>query len=272
MTDQGYRTFLTTILITLLLVSSRTSATEKKIDFQRDIAPILQSRCLSCHQDRIRQGGLALHSKVEIDKGGESGEIIDPGDPDASSLMDLITPYEGTAEMPRDAAPLTEVEVQLFRDWIKQGASWPENFVLEPPMRWSLKPLQRPPVPEIVKPVADFPIRNPIDAFIAARHQSADVEPAPQASRRTLIRRLYLDLTGLLPSPSDVSAYVADKDPAAYEKLVDKLLASPHFGERWGRFWLDLARYADSDGYLGDSIRPHAWVYREWVIQAVNDD
>ncbi len=272
MTDQGYRTFLTTILITLLLLSSRTFATEKKIDFQRDIAPILQSRCLSCHQDRIRQGGLALHSDLEMHKGGESGEIIDPGDPDASYLMDLITPHEGTAEMPRDAAPLTVEEVQLFRDWIKQGASWPENFVLEPPVLWSLKPLQRPPVPEIAQPSSEFPIRNPIDAFIAARHQSAGVKPAPQASRRTLIRRLYLDLTGLLPSPADVSAFVSDKDPAAYEKLVDKLLASPHFGERWGRFWLDLARYADSDGYLGDSIRPHAWVYREWVIQAVNDD
>lgn len=272
MTDQGYRTFLTTILLTLLLISSRTSAADKKIDFQRDIAPILQKRCLGCHQDRIRQGGLALHSALEMHKGGESGEIIDPGDPDASYLMDLITPHDGAAEMPQEAAPLTEDEVQVFRLWIKQGAPWPDNLVLEPPLLWSLNPLQRPSIPQVSQPSSEFPIRNPIDAFIAARHQSAGVNPAPQASRRTLIRRLYLDLTGLLPTPEEVAAFVKDKDPAAYEKLVDKLLASPHFGERWGRFWLDLARYADSDGYLGDSIRPHAWVYREWVIQAINDD
>lgn len=272
MTDQGYRILLTTILIPLLLVSSRISAAENKIDFQRDIAPVLQSRCLGCHQDRIRQGGLALHSSMELKKGGESGEIIDPGDPDASYLMDLITPHKGTAEMPQEAAPLTEDEVQAFRLWIKQGAHWPENVVLEPSVLWSLKTLKRPPVPNITQASPGFPIRNPIDAFVAARHQSAGVQPAPQASRRTLIRRLYLDLTGLLPTPEEVAVFINDEDPAAYEKLVDKLLASPHFGERWGRFWLDLARYADSDGYLGDSIRPHAWVYREWVIQAINDD
>lgn len=272
MTDQGYRTFLTTILITLLLISSRTSAADKKIDFQRDIAPILQKHCLGCHQDRVRQGGLALHSAVETYKGGESGEIIDPGNPDSSYLMDLITPHDGAAEMPQDAAPLTEDEVQAFRLWIKQGAHWPDHLELEPPVLWSLKSLQRPQVPAIAQPSSEFPIRNPIDAFIAARHQSAKVQPAPQASKRTLIRRLYLDLTGLLPTPEEVAVFVADEDPAAYEKLVDKLLASPHFGERWGRFWLDLARYADSDGYLGDSIRPHAWVYREWVIQAINED
>ncbi|WP_417390416.1 PSD1 and planctomycete cytochrome C domain-containing protein [Gimesia sp.] len=260
------------VLMTLLLFSSRAIAAEKTVDFERDIAPILKNRCLGCHQDRVRQGGLALHSAVEVRKGGESGEIIDPGDPDSSYLIDLITAYDGVAEMPQEAAPLTTDEVQAFRSWIKQGAHWPENLVLQPPVLWSLRTLTQPPVPTVTQTSADFPIRNPIDAFVAARHQLAGVQPAPPASKRTLIRRLYLDLTGLLPTPEEVAEFIADEDPRAYEKLVDILLASPHFGERWGRFWLDLARYADSDGYLGDSMRPHAWVYQEWVIQAINDD
>ncbi|HBL46559.1 PSD1 and planctomycete cytochrome C domain-containing protein [Gimesia sp.] len=272
MNDQGYRSRLIPVLMPLLLFSSPAIAAEKTVDFERDIAPILKSRCLSCHQDRVRQGGLALHSAVGVRKGGESGEIIDLGDPDASYLIDLITAYDGVAEMPQEAAPLTTDEVETFRSWIKQGAHWPENLVLEPPVLWSLRTLTQPPVPTVTQTSAKFPIRNPIDAFVAARHQLAGVQPAPPASKRTLIRRLFLDLTGLLPTPEEVAGFIADEDPRAYEILVDKLLASPHFGERWGRYWLDLARYADSDGYLGDSIRPHAWVYREWVIQAINDD
>ena len=114
--------------------------------------------------------------------------------------------------------------------------------------------------------------RNPIDAFVAARHQDANLKAAPQADRRSLIRRLFLDIIGLPPPTDVVNAFVANDKPEAYEQLVDDLLKSPHYGERWGRYWLDLARYADSEGYLGDALRPHAWVYREWVIEAINRD
>ena len=117
-----------------------------------------------------------------------------------------------------------------------------------------------------------FPVRNPIDAFIAARLETAGLLPAPQAQRQTLVRRLHFDITGLPPSPEVVRAFLTDPGPDAYERLVDRLLASPHFGERWGRYWLDLVRYADSEGYLGDALRPHAWVFREWVIHAINSD
>tara|TARA_R110002111_G_scaffold262875_1_gene342552 strand:+ start:123138 stop:125573 length:2436 start_codon:yes stop_codon:yes gene_type:complete len=272
MIDQKFRTALTATLIYLLLLSGANTFSAEPVDFRRDVAPILHRHCLSCHNDRIRRGGLSLHSAQAAVNGGESGPSIDPGDPTASYLLDLITPSDGSAEMPRDAPPLSENEIAIIRDWIKVGATWPAEFEIDPPVLWSLQPLQRPSVPQDIATTEQFPIRNPIDAFVAARHQSSGVKPAPQADRRTLIRRLYFDLVGLPPAPDVVEAFVSDEDPRAYERLVDDLLASPHFGERWGRYWLDLARYADSDGYLGDSLRQHAWVYREWVIDAINND
>ncbi|MFH1299518.1 MAG: PSD1 and planctomycete cytochrome C domain-containing protein [Planctomycetota bacterium] len=272
MIDLKYRIALTATLMYLLLASGGKSFSAEPVDFQRDVAPILHRHCLSCHNDRIRRGGLSLHSAQAADKGGESGSSIDPGDPSASYLLDLITPTDGTAEMPRDAPPLSENEIATIRRWIKAGASWPADFEIQPPVLWSLQPLQRPSVPQDIATAEQFPIRNPIDAFVAARHKLSGVKPAPQADRRTLIRRLYFDLVGLPPTPEVVEAFVSDEDPRAYERLVDDLLASPHFGERWGRYWLDLARYADSDGYLGDSMRQHVWVYREWVIDAINND
>ncbi len=272
MIDQKYRTVFAAALIFTLMASGGKSFSAEPVDFRRDVAPILHRHCLSCHNDRIRRGGLSLHSAQAANKGGESGPSIDPGDPTASYLLDLITPTEGTAEMPRDAPPLSEKEIDVIRDWIQSGASWPADFEIQPPVLWSLQPLQRPSVPQDIASTEQFPIRNSIDAFVAARHKSTGVKPAPQAERRTLIRRLYFDLVGLPPAPDVVEVFVSDEDPRAYERLVDDLLASPHFGERWGRYWLDLARYADSDGYLGDSLRQHAWVYREWVIDAINND
>ncbi|QDV51196.1 PSD1 and planctomycete cytochrome C domain-containing protein [Gimesia fumaroli] len=272
MSNQKLRTTFLTAIYSLLILAGQTSFGANEVDFRENVAPILQRHCLSCHNDRVRRGGLSLHSAQATSKGGESGPSIDPSDPDASYLIDLITPTEGTAEMPRDEPPLSEKEVATIRNWIKAGAVWPADFEIQPPVLWSLKPLHRPTVPSDFETNPEFPIRNPIDAFVAARHKLNGLEPAPEASRRTLIRRLYLDLTGLLPTPEAVESFVSDEDPHAYEQLVDELLASPHFGERWGRYWLDLARYADSDGYLGDSMRRHAWVYREWVIDAINQD
>ncbi|MFI4849803.1 MAG: PSD1 and planctomycete cytochrome C domain-containing protein [Gimesia chilikensis] len=272
MTDSRIRTTLIILLSGLCLMAGNQFCAAEPVDFRRDVAPILEQHCLVCHNRRVRQGELSLHSLEATLHGGESGEIVDPGDPDASYLLDLITPSNGVAEMPREAPPLSEQEQSILRRWIKEGAVWPEKLELEAPLLWSLAPLTQPAVPVDVQSTDQFPLRNPIDAFIASRLQAAGVQPAPPADRRTLIRRLYLDLVGLLPPPDEVEAFVAETDPQSYEKLVDKLLASPHFGERWGRYWLDMARYADSSGYLGDGMRPHVWVYREWVIDAINQD
>ncbi len=266
------RTIHNLAMLACLLVFNTFGFGAEPVDFQRDVAPILKRECLSCHNDRDHRGGLSLQSADSAKKGGESGEVIVPGDVDSSYLLDLLIPTDGVAEMPKGEPPLKTAEVATLRRWIKEGAAWPKGVVLNPPVLWSLKPLIRPAVPKNVAQANSFPIRNPIDQFVAQKHREAELTPAPQADRRTLIRRLYLDITGLPPSPKAVETFVADPNPKAYERLVDELLNSPHFGERWGRYWLDLARYADSEGYLGDSLRPHAWVYRQWVIDAVNQD
>ena len=282
----------TILALTFTLMLARVAGADDtsrkaRVEFVRDVAPILERRCLACHNERDRRGGLSLHSKQAAFKGGESGLVIARGDLKASYLLDLVTPSDGVAEMPKDEQPLKPVELETLRRWIAGGADWPEEAVLVPPTLWSLKPLTRPQVPSDRPRSDSFPIRNPVDAFVAARLQAAGLAPAPQADRRTLIRRLYLDITGLPPSPEEVEAFMraADEEVAAvarrrdaapnhgdYERLVDELLKSPHYGERWGRYWLDLARYADSEGYLGDALRPHAWVFRGWVINAINRD
>lgn len=259
-------------LTCVLIVWSSTSFCAERVDFRRDVAPILERHCLSCHNDRDRRGGLSLQSGASAAKGGESGRVVVPGEPESSYLLDVVIPSDGAAEMPKDESPLEADEVDTIRRWIAGGAVWPDELVLKPPVLWSVKPLVRPEVPTDVTATAAFPIRNPIDAFAAARHREAGLEAAPQADRHTLLRRLHLDITGLPPSPTAVESFVADSNPKTYERLVDELLKSPHYGERWGRYWLDLARYADSEGYLGDALRPHAWVYREWVIDAINRD
>ena len=267
-----YGTILVISMLGALAPTLNNASRAESIDFQRDVAPILERRCLSCHNDRDRRGGLSLQSSESIGKGGDSGEVVVPGEPESSYLLELVIPSDGKAEMPKGESPLEEAEVAVIRRWIKAGAEWPTDVMLEPPTLWSLTPLRRPEVPTAADTTTEFPIGNPIDAFVAARHREANLEPAPAANRRTLIRRLYLDNVGLPPPPAAVESFVADRDPKAYERLVDELLKSPHYGERWGRYWLDLARYADSEGYLGDSLRPHAWVYREWVIDAFNRD
>ena len=262
----------TGVLLTAGVTDTAGSEQTTGSDFVRDVAPILQRHCLRCHNARDQRGELSLHSKQAAFRGGSSGHIIAPGNPDASSLLDLVTPTGGAAEMPKGEPPLKPAEINTLRRWIASGADWPAGTVLKPHTLWSLRPLSRPQLPETGTPSDTFPVRNPIDVFVTAGLQAAKIDPAPQADRRTLIRRLYLDITGLPPSPDAVNLFVTDDNPKAYEQLVDKLLMSPHYGERWGRYWLDLARYADSEGYLGDALRPHAWVFREWVIHAINRD
>lgn len=244
--------------------------------FTDRIAPLLGRRCLSCHSDAERRGGLSLETREGLLRGGESGPAIEPGDPAASYLLDLITPDAGQAAMPKDADPLTDDERADVRRWIEQGAAWPEGLRIEPPVVrdtawWSLEPLAAPPLP-VLPPAEAAWVRNPIDAFIAAGHTARGLRPAPEADRRTLLRRLTFDLTGLPPAPEELAAFEADPSPTAYEDRVERLLASTDYAERWARHWLDVVHYGETHGYDKDKPRPHAWPYRDYVIRAFAAD
>ena len=237
--------------------------------FQDRIAPIFQRRCLSCHNDRQREGNFSLQSA----RAALADGYIEPGEPASSHLMELITPENGKAAMPKDADPLSADEVRLIRDWIQAGAKWPEDLRLEEAQVtdfdwWSFQSVRRPAVPAI----NDRWVRTPIDAFILERLRDKGLAHSAEADRRTLIRRLSFDLTGLPPTPEQTQAFVDDPDARAYEKLVDRLLDSSHYGERWARHWLDVVKYADTCGYDKDKLRPNAWPYRDYVIRSFNED
>jgi hypothetical protein len=233
----------------------------------------LRKHCFSCHGEEVQEGGLRLDQKKLALAGGDSGPEIIPGKSADSRLARVIAGTdEDFGRMPPvgKGEPLAPDEIARVRAWIDQGAKWPdESELLAAEARhWSLQPVSQPLIP--VEP-SSWP-RGAIDAFILDRLHKESIEPSASADRATLIRRLYLDLAGLLPTPAEVDAFVADERPDATERLIDHLLASPRFGERWGRHWLDLARYADSDGYEKDRPRPFAWRYRDWVIASLNDD
>jgi hypothetical protein len=239
--------------------------------FRERVAPILEARCVHCHEGSKPKGGLSLASAERSAAGGESGAVIVAGKPDESLLVDYITGDE--PQMPKGERPLTALEVATIREWIADGAEWPAGLELVDKRKhdldwWSLRPLNRPSPPKID---SDW-VRTPIDAFILAKLRDIKLAPSPEADRRTLIRRLYFDLIGLPPSFDEVNAFVAERDPRAYEKLVDRLLESPDYGERWGRHWLDVVHYGDTHGYDKDKVRPNAWPYRDYVIRALNDD
>ena len=244
------------------------------VDFARDIEPILKRRCIRCHGAKKAEAGLRLdHRSLALD-GGDRGPAIVPGK-SADSLLVLAAVGLAVEDliMPPTGRQLTKDQIGLLRAWIDRGAQWPGSDVtaverLESD-HWAFRAPVRPAVPIVERPAW---VRNPVDAFVLAQLESEDWQPSADADRTTLIRRLSLDLLGLPPSPEEIDAFVADPHPEAYEKLVDRLLSSPHFGERWGRHWLDLARYADSNGYEDDRFRPDAWRYRDWVVDAFNND
>lgn len=242
--------------------------------FRRSVAPILERRCLSCHNDTDRKGGLSLASREQLDKGGESGPVVVAKRPDESALWQQVRGEK--PEMPKSGAPLTAAEAEAIRGWIAAGASWPSGVVLEERPAadrdwWSLKPLQRPVPPGVVREDSSF-ARNPIDAFVLEKLREQKLRPSPRADRRTLIRRLYFDLVGLPPSPEAIDRFVSDPDPEAYARLVDALLEMPQYGERWARHWLDVVHYGDTHGYDKDKLRPNAWPYRDYVIRSLNTD
>ena len=236
-----------------------------EVKFNRDVRTMLSDRCFQCHgpDEKKREGGLRLDTLAGATKAAKSGAVaIVPGKPDESEMLKRILTHDEDDVMPPTKAkkpPFSEAEIATLRQWITEGAKYEGH--------WAFQPLLKVAPPKL-EGVAG---KNEIDAFILQRLQQAGIRPSPEADRATLMRRLSLDLVGLLPTPEELGKFVNDTDPQAYEKLVDRLLANPHFGERWGRHWLDQARYADSDGYSIDAERA-MWPYRDWVIKAFNDD
>ena len=240
-------------------------------DFANRIRPLLETRCYSCHGPEVQDGGLRLDIRRRALAGGDSGLTIDPFECSSSELIARITSSDDAKRMPLGGQKLTSEEVDLLTHWIDAGAIWPDELAgrEEPSDHWSFRPISRPVVPSIDD---DNWSRNPIDVLVLSKLKEAGLHPSPEASRQTLYRRLSLDLLGLPPSPEELKSFVEDPRSDAYEQLVERLLQSSHFGERWGKHWLDMARFAESDGYENDRPRPHAWRYRDWVIQAVNED
>lgn len=231
-----------------------------KVDYNEDIRPIINRKCISCHGGVKKQGGVSFLFREEALEAGESGKpAIVPGNPEASELMVRIRHSDAEERMPLEADPLSEEEIKLFERWIKEGAEWKDH--------WSYVLPARPSVPSRGKKWSS----QAIDRFVYDKLRTAGLKPAPEADKVTLARRVALDLTGLPPKPEWVDRYLKDTDKGAYERLVDTLLASPHFGERWAAMWLDLARYADTKGYERDPHRD-IWPYRDWVIRAFNTD
>jgi hypothetical protein len=241
----------------------------RKIDYVKDVQPIFEANCYSCHGEKKQQSSFRLDRKTDALKGGENGKAIVPGKSAASPLVRYVAGVDKDTKMPPKGNPLTAEQVGILRAWIDQGADWPEAAAVADPRRhWAFQPPVRPPLPKVSDPNW---VRTPIDAFILARLDKEGLKPSPEAERITLLRRLHLDLTGLPPTIADVDAFLADKSPEAYRNAIERLLQSPHYGERWARHWLDAARYADSDGFEKDMSR-QVWFYRDWVVNAFNRD
>jgi len=252
------------LIASLLTGADLAGATGETLDFSRDIRPLLSNICFRCHgpDAEHREGDLRLdtYQDATADRGG--APAIKPGDPDGSELVRRVTSSDPDSVMPPgdSGLVLTPAQIELLGRWIRQGASYQPH--------WAFGPIVRPAMPHVR---GDDWARNPIDRFVLARLEAAGIQPSPPADPHTLLRRVYLDLIGLPPALEEVEAFLADTAADAYEQLIDRLLATPHYGERWGRHWLDQARYADTNGYTIDSERS-MWPYRDWVIHALNRD
>ena len=248
-------------------VSKLPPATAGRVDFAKDVRPLFERACVKCHGPEKQKGGLRLDEKATALEGGDdyAPDII-PGNSEASPLIHFIAGLDPEMKMPAKGDPLTTAEVGLLRAWIDQGAPWPdakETRVNSESRHWSLRPVSRPSVPTG---------EEAIDFFVRHALAASKLTPSPPADRRTLIRRVFFDVTGLPPTPEEVEGFVADKHADAYEKLVDHLLGSPQYGERWARHWLDVVRFAETNGFETNTPRRNAWLYRDYVIRALNDD
>jgi mono/diheme cytochrome c family protein len=258
--------------------------------FETSIRPLLAEQCYTCHGPRKQKGELRLDSRAGLMKGGESGPIVVPGHPDQSLMVKAIGYQDADLQMP-PKKKLSERQVTDLARWVQMGAPWPDppggvaDATAAPTTNaseaaassitdadrawWSFQPIRRPVAPEVKH--ADR-VANPIDAFVLAKLEAKGLGPNPPADKRSLIRRAYFDLIGLPPAPREVEAFIADASPNAYEALLDRLLARPEYGQRWARFWLDVVRYGQTNGYERDGEKPYVWRYRDYVIRAFNDD
>ena len=272
-------------LIFTVVGMSRLAAAEEtrsgEIFFETEIRPLLARRCYECHGEKKSKSGLRLDSAARFAQGGDSGALIVAGAPEKSLLLQVIRRTDPDLQMPPDD-PLPAAEVARLEQWVAMGAPWPASvapvaglpvdehgFTAEQRAFWTFQPLTHPTPPALA---GKRWARGEIDQFIAAKHAERGLVPAPAANREEWVRRVFFDVHGLPPTRAQVTAFVEDQRPDADERLIDELLASPRYGERWGQHWLDLVRFADSDGYRADFLRPAAWQYRDWVIRSLNAD
>jgi len=253
-----------------------------------DALAVLETHCVRCHGGEKTKGGLDLVTREALLRGGENGAVVTPGKPGASVLLRSVR-HETDAPMPHKEKKLAEVEIAAIVKWVEAGTPYSRplsrtggaaaatkpagEFAISDADRqhWAFQPVKRP-TPPVIDGAAAAAVANPIDRFVLAKLREAGLGFSPAASRETLIRRVTFDLIGLPATPVEIDGFVRDESPGAYEALIDRLLASPRYGERWGRHWLDLARYAETDGFEHDAVRPHSWRYRDYVIRSFNAD
>ncbi|HTL55932.1 MAG TPA: PSD1 and planctomycete cytochrome C domain-containing protein [Candidatus Limnocylindrales bacterium] len=259
-------------------------ATTEEIEFfEKNVRPLFAENCYQCHSDKAEKikGGLHLDSTAALSKGGTSGAAIVPGDPDASLLIKAVRYTDAELQMPPKDKKLPDDSIKMLETWVKMGAPMPKEAGPPPLLtqiatararHWAFQLVKKPPVP----PVRHRPwVKTPMDNFVLANLEAHHLQPAPAADRRSLIRRVTYDLIGLPPSYNEVQAFAEDRRPDAYARVVERLLASPHYGERWGRYWLDIARYADTKGYLPGGVERRyafSYTYRDYVVRAFNED
>ena len=269
--------FLLIIFAVVAFADDSKQPTATQVDFARQIQPLFAKKCVSCHGPEKQKAGLRLDRKGAALKGGDDlGPAIVPGKSRESPLFRVVAGLEDGLEMPAEGEKLTAAEIELLKQWIDGGAEWPDDGSEKEDVlksHWAFRPLWRKSqIPNLKSQISDFKFQNLIDVFVAARLEREGLKPSPEADRTTLIRRLKFDLLGLPPSPEEVAEFVADSEPDAYDRLVDRYLASPHFGERWARHWLDVVRFAESHGFEMNQPRPNAWPYRDYVIRSFNED
>ncbi|MEL6106414.1 MAG: DUF1549 domain-containing protein [Planctomycetota bacterium] len=250
------------VVLMVVVTTASAADVQSNVDFQKQIQPILAKRCFACHGPDEVEGGLSFATREEAFAETDSGaRAFVAGQPEESVVLERITSEDEFERMPPEGDPVTEEEVALIRRWIEQGAVWRDH--------WAFEPMTRPDPPRVDDKIWQA---NPIDAFVYDSLKTAGLEPNPSADRRALIRRTYYGLTGLPPSKTQVDAFVADQNADSHQRLVDELLSTDQYGERWGRHWLDLVRFAETNSYERDGPKPNAWKYRDYVIRSFNED
>ncbi len=287
MADSRTKVFWTIVLVGVMTFAASVQAVRADSPspegiefFERKVRPILVEKCQKCHGSERQKGGLRLDSSQAAFKGGETGPVIVAGHPEQSELVKAVN-YEADGFQMPPTGKLDADSIGVLTDWVRRGSPWPQlassassqgaksafNFA-ERAKHWSFQPLRSGTPPHVAPDWA----RNLLDAFVASRLAQANLSPSPPADRRTLLRRITFDLTGLPPTPREINEFLADQSINAYERVVERLLASPHYGVRWGRHWLDLVRYAETYGHEYDFEKPPAWPYRDYVVRALNGD